>query len=510
MDARTWSLLLNSLILAAGTCAVAVPAGAVLAWVLARTDAPLRRAGIVLVGAMLLVPLYLQAAAWQAGFGQQGWWTLRFGGPVWLDGWRGAIWVHAMAAIPWVVLIVGAGLRLIEPELEEQAALDGSPWQVFTRVTLPGALPAVGVATLWTTIVAAGEMTVTDLFVVRTYAEEIYTQASLGAGPGELALGMLPGVLLVAALIVAGLVLCARLAANPRPPSVRRGWVFRLGRWRWPATAMVGLALLLLVGVPLGSLVYKAGVLVTQTETGRLRAFSLGKCVEIVAESPWRYRRELGWSMALGLIAATTATAAGVVLAWPARRGGLRAAPAGIVSAAALAVPGPLVGLGVIWLLNRPGWPMLIDLYDHSLLAPALALFVRALAPATLILWHAFRTLPRELLDAAALDGAGRLGRLARVAIPCRRAALGLAWLVALAVALGDLAASVLVVPPGVTTLSIRIFGLLHYGVEDQVAGICLAQIALFVAIVGMVAYTGRYGVFGRGAPRRTRQNDGS
>jgi iron(III) transport system permease protein len=57
--------------------------------------------------------------------------------------------------------------------------------------------------------------------------------------------------------------------------------------------------------------------------------------------------------------------------------------------------------------------------------------------------------------------------------------ALALAWLLAMVVAVGDLAASILVVPPGVTTLSIRIFGLLHYGVEDQVAGICLALAVL-------------------------------
>ena len=61
--------------------------------------------------------------------------------------------------------------------------------------------------------------------------------------------------------------------------------------------------------------------------------------------------------------------------------------------------------------------------------------------------------------------------------------AVGLAFLVSLAVALGDLAASILVVPPGVQTLSIHIFGLLHYGVEDQVAGICLALLALFAVV---------------------------
>ena len=44
-----------------------------------------------------------------------------------------------------------------------------------------------------------------------------------------------------------------------------------------------------------------------------------------------------------------------------------------------------------------------------------------------------------------------------------------------------------MVVPPGVTTLSIHIFGLLHYGVEYQVAGICLALMGMFAVVAAAV-----------------------
>jgi iron(III) transport system permease protein len=56
-----------------------------------------------------------------------------------------------------------------------------------------------------------------------------------------------------------------------------------------------------------------------------------------------------------------------------------------------------------------------------------------------------------------------------------RRRAIGLAWLLSTLVAFGELSATILVLPPGMPTLPVRIFGLLHYGVEDQVAAICLA-----------------------------------
>jgi len=437
---------------------------------------------------MLFVPLYLQAAAWQAGFGLQGWYTLAYRAPVWLDGWSGAIWVHAMAALPWVVLVTGVGFWLVEPELEEQALLDGSPVQVFLHVTLPGSLTAVGIAGLWVVILVAGEMTVTDLFAVRTYAEEIYTRAAGSGGSGGAALGIMPGVVLTAWLVAAGLGLCVKLAPRDRPASLAGRRVFRLGRWRRPIAILVAVVLLLVVGLPLGSLAYKAGVLVTQTDAGRVRTWSVLKCLRMVITSPVRYDRELGWSLLIGLLAATAAVAAAIGLGWLARGGRFRSAAVLLAVAVCLAVPGPVIGLGLIGLLNRPELPPLVYLYDDSILAPWLALSIRGLAPATLIMWHALRSVPRDVLDAAAVDGAGPITRLWRIALPGRLWAVALAWLVALAVAWGDLAASVLVVPPGVTTLSIRIFGLLHYGVEDQVAGICLALAAVFATVAVLAA----------------------
>jgi len=161
--------------------------------------------------------------------------------------------------------------------------------------------------------------------------------------------------------------------------------------------------------------------------------------------------------------------------------------------------------------LNRPGAPLLIFLYDQSILAPLAAQTIRALPPAVLVMWFAFQSIPRSVIDAALVDGAGSWGVLWRVALPWKRSATIAAWLLAAVVAIGDLSASILTVPPGVPLLPVRIFTLLHYGVEDQVAGICLALSAGFAAsgwlvALALAAVVGRVGA-GRaegrsGAPR--------
>ena len=148
---------------------------------------------LVLFGVMLFAPLYLQAAAWQAGFGVQGWFTLASGGPVLLEGWPGVVWIHVMAAIPWVVLITAVGFRAIDPELEELSLLDASPAKVFWSTSLPAARSALGTAAIWVAIVVAGEMTVTDIFARRTYAEEVYTRLAIGPQPGDPPWDFCPG-----------------------------------------------------------------------------------------------------------------------------------------------------------------------------------------------------------------------------------------------------------------------------------------------------------------------------
>jgi iron(III) transport system permease protein len=90
-----------------------------------------------------------------------------------------------------------------------------------------------------------------------------------------------------------------------------------------------------------------------------------------------------------------------------------------------------------------------------------------------------------DALDCAACEGAGSWLRFWLVVWPQRRFGLAATWLAVFAMAAGDLACSILVVPPGVTTVPIRVFGLIHAGVDDQVAGLCLV---MFTGVATAVA----------------------
>jgi iron(III) transport system permease protein len=67
-----------------------------------------------------------------------------------------------------------------------------------------------------------------------------------------------------------------------------------------------------------------------------------------------------------------------------------------------------------------------------------------------------------------------------RLLAPALLAAVG----VTAALAMGELGATIVVVPPGCATVSMKIYGYLHYGASQEVAGLCLL-VAASTAVTG-------------------------
>jgi iron(III) transport system permease protein len=265
--ARQLALVRTTAQLVGCVLALTLPAGTLLAVLLYRSDLPGRVVLRRLVVVALFVPLPLFASAWQSVLGSGGW--LGPGGEwrPWLTGLGAAAWVHAMAALPWVVWLVGQGLCWVERPAEEDALLAAPPLRVLCGVTLPRARGAVLAAAGWAALQTANEITVTDMMQVRTFAEEVYTQFVLPDSAGGLtpdaslarAVSVaLPFVVLTAALIVWA-VLRWEWSVPPLVSAPDTRPLLALGRWRWLWFGGVLLLGVAYAGVPLGSLVNKLG-----------------------------------------------------------------------------------------------------------------------------------------------------------------------------------------------------------------------------------------------------------
>ena len=131
------SLASRSLLLALETLALSLPLGTIAAWLLLRSDLPGRKVIGSIIAVLLFIPLFLQARLGRPALAWKDGTSAPASGEPWLTGWNAAVWVHVFAAIPWIVLFTGLGLRIVEPALEDSASLDGRTWQVFFHVTLP-------------------------------------------------------------------------------------------------------------------------------------------------------------------------------------------------------------------------------------------------------------------------------------------------------------------------------------------------------------------------------------
>lgn len=493
---RPLGLAVTSLRVTLAAVAIAMSLGVPLALLLARTDLPGRRVLLALLAVSLFVPLPIQATAWLGAFGNLGRAQALGARPI-LVGIPGAAFVHAMAAMPWVVLLTGLGLRSVEREQEESAMLDRPGSWVVRRVTLRRSRGALAASAMAVAVLTAGDMTVTDLVQVRTYAEEAYIQYQLGGGPTSAARVALPPLVGLGGIIALGAAVLLR--ADPRrllsaaPP---RRW--RLGRWRKP----VGVLAWVLAGgamfLPLASLFWRAGRVAGDAATGRAPRWSLAGLLGTLARA-WPdvaepsslvadpLRSPLLVTLGLAAVSATVAVAVGWLLAWRAARGGIGGKiTAAVVAAVLWAAPAPVVGMAF-----KLAYIQIPFVHDTALIV-VLALVARTLPYALAILWPVVRAIPDAYLESAALDGLSPSGRVRWIAWPIARPATFTAWSLCAALALGELPASSLVLPPGLTTLSARVWQLLHTGVESHLAGVALWLLLVYTIAGALVALGAR------------------
>ena len=245
-----------------------------------------------------------------------------------------------------------------------------------------------------------------------------------------------------------------------------------------------------LVALPIYSLLWRAGRVGGRAAEGMAPRWSplgligtlgrsggelLGSRVARPFESPL-----LASSILAGGAAAVTVALAWS-LAWLARGSGAWRAATTAIVALTFAVPGPVAGMAL-----EVAYLPFAFVADTPLIV-ILAEVGRTLPYGLLILWPSVRCIPQAYLDEAAVAGYGAVGRIGRVALPATRWACLAAAGVAFALALGELPASNLVAPAGVDLLSVRVWQLLHTGVESHLAGVGL-MLLVILGVVGALA----------------------
>lgn len=161
-EPRTAVLALRSVGFAVAVSITCMVIGVVIAWLVTRTDLPMRRTWLIVAALPLAIPSYVMAFTWVAAF-------------PWLEGGVASWFVMVMACTPYVVLPVAAVLMRLDPSgMDVARTLGLSQTRAFMRTVVPQVLPAAAAGGLLVALYTLSEFGVVSLLRFDTFTRVIY------------------------------------------------------------------------------------------------------------------------------------------------------------------------------------------------------------------------------------------------------------------------------------------------------------------------------------------------
>jgi iron(III) transport system permease protein len=403
--------------------------------------------------ALVPIPAYLHALGWSSFMVKLNAALTALGIPhLAFRGWGASWWVQLMAFAPISIGFALIAFESIDPTMIDAARTLRPDVEGLKRIILPLAAPLILAGSAVTFLLSLIDYSVPSLFHVSTYALDIFAEFSANHQPSRALILALP--LLLINLGVIGFLLSRLRQAALRPAWKRHVWEVA-PEWPLWVSHLQRLGLMLLatqIAVPLISQLLLAG------PPGNFLA-SINAAQE-----------EVGTSLKIALLASLLSLPLSLPIATQLLKGGKHQAIWWTTTLFPLIVPAPLIGIGLISLWNRPATHAIYV----SLLMPMLASIVRFAPVGAIILLAQLRRMDHELIEAAYILQKSSLQTLFEVKIPLLLPGLLATAGFVFVFSTGELGATLLVIPPGEETLTLRIYNYLHYGATDVVASLGL------------------------------------
>lgn len=463
---RLPELMQNTIQLSVSVAILTIIIGGGMAWLCVRTDLPGRSVWGWALAVPLVVPPYVGAFVYIALLGPTGWleqWTgWRFPD---FYGFRGATLVLTLFTYPYVFLTTSAALRTFNPSLTDAAAVSGaSGVRRFLTVTVPLARPALVAGSMLVVLYALSDFGAVALLREDTFTLAIYRQLtgrfdrSAAAALSTALIGMTL-VLLFSQSALQGRARYYQNATTWRPaPPVSLGW------WRWPALAAVLVVFIAALAFPIGALVYwSIEGLRDESTAAQIWRTSSGGLVE--------YTRNSLWSAGIAATAATLLALS--VASLRVRHPGPLSAVIEKTSQAGYALPGVVVALSVVFLLNN-----YVPVLYGTVTAVILAYVLRFYPQAYQSTHAAYLQVSPAVEEAARTMGRPQWRATLETTVPLIGPGLLTGWALVFLTALKELPATLILRPAGFDTLPVRIWIQSSEGVFTLAAPAALALIA--------------------------------
>lgn len=482
-DGRTMPAITNTLVIAAGSCAIATLLGTALAFVVAYLDVPAKRAIELLALMPFIVPSYIVSMGWGALLGPTGELNRALAGAglpqlnVYSLG--GIVFVLGVCSVPVVYLNVISTLRKVPRDQEWAARAAGcSVARTMVCVNLAECAPAIVAGAVLSFLSAIDNFAVPAFLGISSNVPVLSTliyQEAIGFGPGSFnvaaALSLVLALLALATIGVQRLILrrASQMESGVEDHSPR---IVCSRRMRMLVATVVLAALAALNVVPVLTMVMSAFRKVDGVALGpgNLTADNFAFVLSNAG-----VRQAVGNSLFLAAAACVACIAVGMFTAYGAERRGARGMHF-VEGAASLTYSLPGIVLALAMIFQWSGVPGVYGTMNILLIAYVMRyLLLEVKGCAT-----ALRTVDASVEEAARVAGAGPLRRWVRILAPLLVGpVLSNAFLI-FVLSSTELTLSSLLAGAGTRTIGLAIFSFQQAGDYDLAA-------AFSTCIVGAV-----------------------
>jgi iron(III) transport system permease protein len=446
--AETYTMLFNTAVLAVLSTVFSVALAVAFAFLIERTDMPLRNAAWGLMLVPMAVPGLLFAISWifllSPRNGLFNIWLRNllavFGldvseGPLNIYSLAGMIFLEGLRGVTTIFLVITGAFRAMDPSLEEAARVSGaSNRTTFARVFLPVLMPALMAAAMYSFM---GHMESLEIPIVIGFPAGIYVFptyiyfTTMRFTPPQYGLSAALGVtfLVVSVALVYGYRRVTRQAGRFVTITGKgyRPRVIHLGKWRYPAFGLFLFYFILTIAAPALILVWRSLTLFYMQPSWR--AFS-----KLTLDNFWLVLSEESVfhatvnTLAVAGGTATLTMLLSLVVAWVVIRKSFMGRS--VVDALMFlphALPGVIIGIAFIFLYLQPPLSYL-QLYGTVTIV-ILALTVSYIAFGSRVMNAAVTQIHVELEEAGQMSGAAWASIMRRIVLPLLMPAFVSGWI---------------------------------------------------------------------------------
>ena len=487
----------NSLMVGAGSAVVALAIGSFLAFVCARTDAPMRKFIFFIGMAPMFIPALVGALAWSllsspsAGYLNILLRDLGIDFVINIYSLPGLIFVLGIFYAPYAFLLMHSSLSMMNADLEEAATVHGATLKTMLRtVTLPLALPAVLGSAILVFALTMENFPVAQVIGNPAGIDTLptYIYRLMNATPAKSNQAASIAIVLTAALLI--ITVLQQRIINKRKFTTVTGKGNRprqvpLRNLRWPFTIIalayfavaVILPMLALLTASMQATPFVASI-PQLFETGALTFAKLG---DVLGSHDFQL------ALRNSVLVAIFAAAAGTTLSFIASYVRYRTKSRGgqlieLIAMTPLAVPAIVMGIGLLWT-----W-LLLPVPVYGTLA------ILAIACVAVFLPQGYRGISASMLqmdqdleDSAVMLGARRAKAIISVTLPLMRVGITSSFLLFLMLSMRELSASIFLFTSNTRILSILVFDNFDNG-QSQAAAAVSVLYCLVIAVLAVIA----------------------